>query len=334
MGLRFGPYIGANEYGQSKRGENISLDCRRVGVSTSASPATDILTVLKEMVPSFLGTLWAVSNFGIAGPLPSCKRSRAIAQTFFAWHLVLFVNVSLHCWIFTERIRNQDGCTVYTSSVDQKVCQYSLIRLQKTESERTFTTKQWAQTSSRRLHSHDVRALALWPPYANLPASHCRTFSLNVAPIIASGGLDMSVVLTPAASPASSLTKTLNPLRTSVEASFADAYHRRLAYTNGRTTSIAKGASLVASMGDAHVSIWRVKRLEPEHSRDSDDFIQQQDKGGWQKVLEMDLHVQSNLTTCELSHNGQWLLLSDWYETKLFALDAHVSSCQPCILQI
>lgn len=220
---------------------------------------------------------------------------------------------------------------MYTSGVDQKVVQYSLVRLQKKSSDKAITTKQWAQTSSRRLHSHDVRALALWPPYSNVPTAYRRTFSSEVAPVLASAGLDMSVVLTPAASPSSSLTKTINPLRTSLEANFGDAYHRRLAYSTGRTVSIAKSAGLVASFGDAHVSIWQIKRVDPESSDDSEpDYTRQEDKGGWHKVLEMDLNVQTNLVTCQLSDNGKWLILSDWYETKLFSLETDVSVTVLC----
>ena len=114
------------------------------------------------------------------------------------------------------------------------------------------------------MHSHDVRALAIWPPHTPLPASHRRQFPLDVAPVLASGGLDMSVVVTPAALPASTVTHVVNPLATSADATFEDAYHRRLAYTSApyhaSALHLARTARLLLCMRDAGVSLWRIHR--------------------------------------------------------------------------
>jgi U3 small nucleolar RNA-associated protein 4 len=47
--------------------------------------------------------------------------------------------------------------------------------------------------------------------------------------------------------------------------------------------------------------------------------------GGWDKVLEMDLSVHSNIVAHEISDDGKWLAVSDLYESKLFSLRTDVS---------
>lgn len=55
-----------------------------------------------------------------------------------------------------------EGKAIYTSGVDQKTIQFSIINTSSEKGSSSSSTR-WAQTSSRRLHSHDVRALAIWP---------------------------------------------------------------------------------------------------------------------------------------------------------------------------
>lgn len=186
----------------------------------------------------------------------------------------------------------------------------------------------WIQACSRRMHSHDVRALATWPPYTVLPPSHKRQFSMDVAPILASGGLDMSVVLTPAALPSATLIKVINPLATSTDCTFEDSYHRRLAYTSGPSCTsaiqIARQARLMSCMHDAGLSVWRVppKRVTSNGENLDEDIS---DVADWEKVLEMDLKVQTNLLASAISDDGRWIAVSDLYETKLFSLTTGVS---------
>src|SRR5882757_5063458 len=103
----------------------------------------------------------------------------------------------------------QEGSAIYSSGVDQKVIQFSYV---KTAATSLHSSSRWVQSSSRRMHSHDVRSLVTWPPYTALPSSHKRQFPLNIAPVLASGGLDMCVILTPAAmSVSTTVTKVVNP---------------------------------------------------------------------------------------------------------------------------
>lgn len=62
---------------------------------------------------------------------------------------------------------SHDGTAVYSSGVDQKITQFALIH-PPTSSTSSSSRPHWVQTTSRRLHSHDVRALAAWPPHLPL----------------------------------------------------------------------------------------------------------------------------------------------------------------------
>ncbi|KAJ7492841.1 WD40-repeat-containing domain protein [Mycena latifolia] len=212
------------------------------------------------------------------------------------------------------------GTAVYTSGVDQKISQFCHV---KTSNAEKSSSTRWIQTSSRRMHSHDVRALAIWPPYSTLPTSHRRQFPMDVAPILASGGLDMSVVVTPAALPTNTVVKIVNPLSTSIHATFEDSYHRRLAYSSGPSSTsavqVAREARLVCCARDAGLSIWRILK-KPNTPDEEPTAVDDFDAPGWEKVLDMELNVHTNLLASAISDNGRWLVVSDLYESKLFAL--------------
>ncbi|KAJ4476737.1 WD40 repeat-like protein [Lentinula aciculospora] len=219
-----------------------------------------------------------------------------------------------------------DGHAIYSSGVDQKVVQYSRVKTSQGTEKTPDSKARWMQTSSRRMHYHDVRSLAMWPPYTPLPSSHKRQFSSEIAPVVASGGLDMSVVVTPAALPSSTLlSKVINPLSTSVHATFDDSYHRRLPYSSGPSSTfaihIARHARLVSCMRDSRVSIWRIlKKPSPLDDDDQEELPEETDTADWEKCVEMELDVHTNLVASAISDDGKWLVVSDLYETKLFRL--------------
>ncbi|TBU35023.1 WD40 repeat-like protein [Dichomitus squalens] len=222
-----------------------------------------------------------------------------------------------------------DGSVVYTSGVDQKVTQFSYVKTSRSSTDPSplvsRATGRWVQSRSRRLHSHDVRALAIWPPYTPLPPSHQRHYPTDIAPVLVSGGLDMSVVTTPAALPTATLSgKIMNPLSTSTQATFEDAYHRRLAYSSGfsgtSAVHLARKARLVLCNREAGVTVWRLAKRKPRgDDLDLGADIPGQDRG-WERVLDMDLSVQTNLVSGAVSDDGRWIAVSDWHETKLFQL--------------
>ncbi|KAG0702695.1 WD40 repeat-like protein [Suillus ampliporus] len=222
-----------------------------------------------------------------------------------------------------------EGTSVFSSGVDQKIVQFSYVpTASETPSSASSSAQaRWIQSGSRRVHSHDVRCLAVWPPYTPILSSYKRKPSANgtyIAPVLASGGLDMSIALTPAL-PASMTSSSVaprivNPLTTRVSTTFEDSYYRRIAYT--ASMCISRRARLVASMHETGVNIWRVLGIP-----DSDVIVDGIDpstdpetRTAWEKVLEMDLNVRTNLIASALSDDGRWFVVSDLYEAKLFEL--------------
>ncbi|KAG8220082.1 WD40 repeat-like protein [Butyriboletus roseoflavus] len=222
-----------------------------------------------------------------------------------------------------------DGTTVFTSGVDQKIVQFTYVSSTSGSSSSTMSasTGRWIQSASRRMHSHDVRSLAMWPPYRPLPPVYRRKFAPGVpfiAPVLVSGGLDMSVVLTPCL-PASMTTSTvaarvINPLATSVVTTFEDSYYRRVPYFSA--VSVARSARLVSYMHETGLNIWRVLNI-PSTAMVIDGRDNSTDpelRVSWESMLEMEFVVQTNLIASALSDDGRWLVVSDLYETKLFEL--------------
>ncbi|KZT21715.1 WD40 repeat-like protein [Neolentinus lepideus HHB14362 ss-1] len=227
-----------------------------------------------------------------------------------------------------------EGTTIYSSGVDQKITQLSLVKTGNSEKSILRSSSRWVQSTSRRMHSHDVRALAIWPPYIAVPPSHNRIFPIDISPILASGGLDMSVVLTPAAVPTSTIAKIMNPLATSTVSTFEDSYHRRMAYCSGPANtsglSLARQAGLLMCMHDDSLSLWRVlKKHKPSVDDENVDIDPNTGSGGWSKVLEMDLSVRSNLTASAVSDDGRWIVASDLFESKLFSLEQDQVELKP-----
>jgi U3 small nucleolar RNA-associated protein 4 len=181
------------------------------------------------------------------------------------------------------------------------------------------------------MHSHDVRSLAIWPPFMPLPPSHQRKLPVNIAPILVSGGLDMSAILTPAAIPSSTtVSKVTNPLSTSVVATFEDSYHRKMGYSTGFSgtgrVKVARKKHLILSAQDQSINLWQIFDRDRHHMDVPNPVEDEPGLDGWRKVLEMDLNVQSNIVSCDISDDGKWIAVSDWHEVKLFRLTFAVCS--------
>lgn len=222
-----------------------------------------------------------------------------------------------------------EGTSVFSSGVDQKIVLFSYVPTAPENSSSVLSSSpaRWIQSGSRRVHSHDVRCLAVWPPHSPIPPTYKRKPSTNaiyIAPVLASGGLDMSIALTPAL-PASMTSSSIaprvvNPLTTRATTTFEDSYYRRIAYT--AAMCVSRRARLVVSIHETGVNIWRVLCIP-----DSDVIVNGVDpstdpetRTSWEKVLEMDLNVRTNLIASALSDDGRWLVVSDLYEAKLFQL--------------
>jgi U3 small nucleolar RNA-associated protein 4 len=142
----------------------------------------------------------------------------------------------------------------------------------------------------------------------------------------------MSVVVTPVALP-SATTKALNPLATSADSTFEESYYRRLAYNSGAGVSsaikVAKKARLVSCIGTKGLTIWKIPI---KSSLDGDKHMLEElplTEAGWERVLEMELNVATNLVSSAISDDGRWLAVSDLSESKLFTL---TTSASPLLL--
>lgn len=185
---------------------------------------------------------------------------------------------------------SNDAKAVYSAGVDQKVVEYTLV------------SSTWTHTGTRRLHAHDVRALAMDPPLNMcLPASTPRV------PILVSGGLDYHLVLTPASHAAWRKSSDTNPVSSSTSTSFADTIQRRIAFVPASARDgvvcVAPGQRWIVLRRDRSVGLWQIEQ-----------------GGAWRKVLEMEVQVRSNIGAAAISHDGRFLAISDLYETKLYSL--------------
>ncbi|CAD6968111.1 unnamed protein product [Tilletia controversa] len=119
-----------------------------------------------------------------------------------------------------------DGKTVYSGGVDQRVAEYTLVHTSALGGGNGngavgYRGGKWVQSGLRRLHAHDIRALAIEPAFDMMRVARARHDALARQgdrtaplvgaddvlpprlPILASGGLDFHLVLTPAAPPTS-----------------------------------------------------------------------------------------------------------------------------------
>lgn len=88
---------------------------------------------------------------------------------------------------------------------------------------------------------------------------------------------------------------------------------------------LARKKRLVLSAQDQSISLWCIFDRGRHHTDVPNPAEDEVGLEGWRKVLEMDLNVQSNIVSCDVSDDGTWIAVSDWYEVKLFKLTFTVS---------
>lgn len=218
------------------------------------------------------------------------------------------------------------GNAVYTSGVDQRVVEFLSVEVSagKPSAFSTGRQRRWIQSCSRRLHSHDVRALAMWPAQSTFPSNSPASTDTGV-PILVSGGLDMSPVFTPSATPGRFGSMPTNPFNKSGPASFEESHYHRTPFTTP-VTSVSAPSRLVACRQEKKIGIWRI--LETPAKSENDD----EESGGWVKVLEMELKFKNNISSLDLSNDGTWLAVADVEETKLFRLKKAIASAMSTVL--
>lgn len=73
-------------------------------------------------------------------------------------------------------------------------------------------------------------------------------------------------------------------------------------------------------MRERSLSIWRIHPKASAVDEEDTEGVTPVEERGWDKVLDMELNVNTNLVACRISDDARWLVVSDLYETKLFSL--------------
>lgn len=212
---------------------------------------------------------------------------------------------------------SSDKNAVYTSGVDQKVTEFLSVEVSAGKSSIFSVGKQkrWIQSCSRRLHSHDVRSVVIWPPQPLVPSEpSVRREGKRVAPLLVSGGLDMSLVFTPCANSSQDTSIVINPFNRNGAASFEDGHYHRTSFVSP-ILSFSPIARLVACRYDDKVVVWRISKPSEKGEE-----VEDPTSSGWTRVLEMQLKVKNNISAMVISVDGQWLAVADHLEVKLFRL--------------
>ncbi|GAA6050690.1 hypothetical protein JCM3770_000894 [Rhodotorula araucariae] len=170
-----------------------------------------------------------------------------------------------------------DGTSLFTSGVDQKTTEFRLVTVASARVH-DVPAGRWIQASGRRLHSHDVRAIVVSPPYSlplPSPPPPAPQPKKALVPIMTSAGLDLSLILTavsPAPSVLSAASKTRaaplpNPISDSPSIEFESTTHRRASYVpqRARPFAVASGTGsadaprLLVCRRERGVGIWRLE---------------------------------------------------------------------------
>ncbi|UZJ55037.1 hypothetical protein CBS101457_004357 [Exobasidium rhododendri] len=248
-----------------------------------------------------------------------------------------------------------NGETVYSAGLDQKVVEYTLTG--------TGQQEKWITTGTRRLHAHDIRALAIDPPFSLHHSSKPEQENDRV-PILVSGGSDFNLVFTPASPPSrlaplsvsgkkksvkgSSMRHAIarfdhiNPISTSPLTTFTDTIQRRVSFvpSTGRGSSLGGGGVIrmcpskrwLLLRREKSVGIWQ---LSPPRESGQQDIEEGLANGvtpsppTWIKVLEMQMKLRSNIVCAEISNDGRFMAVGDLYETKLYELLTFGSEVTP-----
>lgn len=140
----------------------------------------------------------------------------------------------------------------------------------------------------------------------------------------------MSLTICAVAPPSNKGAFQVNPFARGPAPSLEDTFYRKMSFSplgasGGRIVQCAPQARYVMCRYDTKISVWLVKprQVEVADPKLSDDE-------GWQKLLDMELKVDTTLVSSAISANGQWLAVSDAYETKLFRLISEVCYLSAC----
>ncbi|KAJ3316223.1 U3 small nucleolar RNA-associated protein, partial [Blyttiomyces sp. JEL0837] len=204
----------------------------------------------------------------------------------------------------------RDGDVVYSSGIDRKVIQYRLVDTttggqRKKQQQHAKVGKTWIVSGERRYHSHDVRAIAL-----------CEAKPIDA---IVTGGVDTT------------LTASLN-----VVSEFPSGKLIRHSPFPQRTiVSLAPVARMVLARFADSVKVWRLGDAMPDevmvdNSMRDGERIRMAKKE--RLIAEIKIDCVTNLMSSAISADGEFIAVSDLYQTRLFRLMHHQNFPSPSII--
>lgn len=184
---------------------------------------------------------------------------------------------------------SKDGSTVYSSGIDLKCNEYRLVQS-------ASNIPRWAHTCSRRFHTHDVRAMAL--------------FESKPVDTIVTGGVDMGLVVVQSST-------------------YPDAEGRRIPYVPQKPAiSISKQHRMLLSRGSVKkgtvLKLWKLdsaSEAEKASLNGSLDPVAAR-QVQYSLVAQMKIQTYRNITSTAMSEDGSWLAVSTVDEIKLFRVEA------------
>jgi U3 small nucleolar RNA-associated protein 4 len=213
--------------------------------------------------------------------------------------------------------------SVYTSGVDQRTTEFLSVEVStgKPSALSLGHQRRWIQSCNRRLHSHDVRCLGVWPPASPVPHKLDLATPSKISPLLLSAGMDMSLIFSPCATPSLNPIKLQNPFSKGGSTNFQDSLYHRASFSTP-SVCVSPQSRLVVCRNDDRILVWRIQETDskPEVMEGEASL------GNWTKLLDMQLKVKSNLAACCISLDGRWLAAADTEEVKLFRLQ----QASPC----
>ncbi|KAL9084986.1 MAG: hypothetical protein Q9159_004952 [Coniocarpon cinnabarinum] len=171
---------------------------------------------------------------------------------------------------------SKDGRTIFSGGIDRKTVIYTLSE------HHTPSRRRWAVSSHKRIHTHDVKAMA--------------SLESNNISVVTSGGPDAHL--------------TIMPL-----AKHQEEYHRKIPFVPQKPP-IVGARRLVLNWSANELSIWRVRSRHQLGLSESG----ANDHAGFELAARMGLKGEENIACACLSSDGKLLAVSTSAETKLFQI--------------
>ncbi|KAI7865767.1 WD40-repeat-containing domain protein [Spinellus fusiger] len=191
-------------------------------------------------------------------------------------------------------VASSDGDQVFSAGVDRKLTSYRRLQPNQRKGSKSSTEGSWVNIGSRRYHWHDIRALAI----DDRPTVNS----------IVSGGVDIELVACPAAEFPQLIQNRLPPFP-----------HKDL-------ISLSKSKKLILSTLFNSLSLWKLGKATPIDSSTSYRHALPQMLEPHQRVLDIQLKPDCNITSSALSENAKWIAVADTESVRLFRVSESETS--------